>query len=480
MSKAGLTRICRRLAVATGSQAVAKRLAPKLDGLLQLLIDSDAMARACVSRAAHKPYRLPAAGQPQLAQILSLVSQPPPAFRLQLKEASPAVRELIDILRDEARARGVRTLGNTGLTRGLRGKSLVMSDGTILGFGPYQDLDPEWLQALLDYLNTLVNPNDIRPFRPTESAAPYCKPLAGGSGPIRIALLGDWGTGPFDAGGYHPATNVMQTLTQFAPDYIVHLGDVYYSGEETGSPAHREESEKLVQMWPAMPPERSFSLNSNHEMYSGGQGYYGTALGRDPTVTTPFRHQNGLSYFALTGGSRAIVGLDSAYFDSSPMRMNGGLGSVSRDPQIDFLRDLAATHDKLILLTHHNPMATDGSKASGKLWQQIKALTRPGQVQVWYWGHVHLGILYAKTSLLGKAGIRAGCSGHGAIPIGDAWGLNAKPGISWRSCKLVGGAAPANRVKNGFALLTLTQDGGITEEFYDADNPIAVASRTGL
>jgi hypothetical protein len=45
---------------------------------------------------------------------------------------------------------------------------------------------------------------------------------------------------------------------------------------------------------------------------------------------------------------------------------------------------------------------------------------------------------------------------------------------------LVGGAAPANRVKNGFALLTLTQDGGITEEFYDADNRIAVASRTGL
>jgi len=53
-------------------------------------------------------------------------------------------------------------------------------------------------------------------------------------------------------------------------DYIVHLGDVYYAGTELAPPPG-EEMQHFLQMWPAMPPGRSFTLNSNREMYGGAE-----------------------------------------------------------------------------------------------------------------------------------------------------------------------------------------------------------------
>lgn len=82
-----------------------------------------------------------------------------------------------------------------------------------------------------------------------------------------VGLLGDWGTGLYGApacahsilrdGGYHA---------------LVHLGDVYYSG------TRREVRRHFLDLWPRVPNAINRACNSNHEMYSGGEGYFGETL----------------------------------------------------------------------------------------------------------------------------------------------------------------------------------------------------------
>ncbi len=59
-------------------------------------------------------------------------------------------------------------------------------------------------------------------------------------------------------------------------------------------------------MWPFAAGKVSRTLNSNHEMYSGGFGYFDMAL--------PAMHQDA-SYFALQNTNWLFVGLDTAYID---------------------------------------------------------------------------------------------------------------------------------------------------------------------
>jgi hypothetical protein len=261
----------------------------------------------------------------------------------------------------------------------------------------------------------------------------------------------------------------MQKIISLNPDYLIHLGDVYYAGTQNQQPPD-EEYENFLKLWPrSVPPRRSFTLNSNHEMYSGANGYFNVALGRKPSNSpTPFAHQNGYSYFALTGGDLAIVGLDSAYFDTSALYMKGALGTGIT--QRKFLKKISAKYRRLILLTHHAPMTIQGTlPQDAPLWQDVRSVVPKGSaIELWYWGHIHMGVLYGKQSALGQYGIRAGCAGHGAVPMGEASDLPGSPIIEWRSNKPVGGSTCKNRVRNGFAMLTISQsDLSITEAFYD-------------
>ena len=349
----------------------------------------------------------------------------------------------------------------------LRGQGIIGPDGQILGEGEYQGADASWLWAFFDYVINLVDRHDIAPFSTDPKAQPFDEPLAGGD-TVRIAVIGDWGTGHFDGGGgYDPAASVLDTVNRLTPpaDYIIHLGDVYYAGTQDRLPLG-EEYRHLLELWPPTPPKRSFTLNSNHEMYGGAQGYFNVALGRGGGET-PFAHQNGLSYFALTRGDWAFVGLDAAYFDPSPLYMTGGLGSRGDDPQYDFLSDIARRYANVVIFSHQTAMSMDGTQPL-PLWQDVTSVLPAGQIKYWYWGHIHLGIVYGGRSALGRAGVAARCAGHSAIPIGAAWGLTEGDGvIDWYAKTPVGAGAYPNRVRNGFALLTLTGD-SVSEAFYDA------------
>ena len=86
------------------------------------------------------------------------------------------------------------------------------------------------------------------------------------------------------------------------PVFLIHLGDIYYSGT-------RSECLTFLRNWPLRDASgpikgRSFSLNGNHEMYSGGDGFFNVVL--------PAFGQKA-SYFVLRSPKWDFYGLDTAY-----------------------------------------------------------------------------------------------------------------------------------------------------------------------
>lgn len=351
---------------------------------------------------------------------------------------------------------------------------IVASDGTLIGSAKMDALlDPGWLLAPGEYLYHLAMGSYFSPF-------PQCPPtitLTGASSSqVTVALVGDWGTGNYPTG---PAAQVIQSIAALKPDYIIHLGDVYYTG------LAGEEQGNLLGLWASGYAGKSFTLNSNHEMYDGGFGYFGTAL--NPAVSQIFNLQKQNSYFVLqygnpkqSGGPWSIIGLDSAYWSTSPLVMVGSIQENSSSKsgasaQPTFLQGLVTnglSPKNAIVLTHHNPLSTDGSvmvtdSLGNNLWAQVTSALN-GTPAAWYWGHVHNGIVYPNPTATGNS-FYGRCVGHGAIPTGNAWGLAAAPPSQVQCYDNTPLPGVPLRVMNGFALLTITSTGQVTETFYQQD-----------
>src|SRR5947207_9899587 len=177
----------------------------------------------------------------------------------------------------------------------------VTGDGSLVGFGKWETFDIGWLQAFGNYLLLKIGKIKVHPFNTNPNVV-----RLPASGPITIAVVGDWGTGNWSDGTETaPALAVMQQVLALKPNYTIHLGDVYYSGTQA------EEDSNYVKFWQAA-TDGSFMLNSNHEMYDGANGYFDIGL-----AAAPFKLQQSTSYFALMNDDVAIIGLDSAYGDSS-------------------------------------------------------------------------------------------------------------------------------------------------------------------
>ncbi|HEY4158176.1 MAG TPA: metallophosphoesterase [Polyangiaceae bacterium] len=304
------------------------------------------------------------------------------------------------------------------------------------GFHQYEELDPAWIASLWNRVTS-----DKVPFPQWQVATDLVYPIPEAA---RIAIAGDWGT------GNDSSRQIAAEMQKLAPDYTIHLGDVYYSGTEA------EERARFTDLWPAG-ARGAFTLNSNHEMYSGGRGYFGVAL-----TDSKFRMQRGFSHFALTNNSWLIIGLDSAY-GSSGMYANG----VLNDPQISWLRALmksgvarsAQGPKKIMLLTHHQPLELDGSQTS--LLAQVRSALGQGP-QRWYWGHVHTVAAFKPISIAGTE-LRGRLVGHGGIPYGPE---PLTPALAWTESELAGDPQIPERAKNGFALLDFSEQ-GLKEAFYD-------------
>lgn len=320
----------------------------------------------------------------------------------------------------------------------------VTSEGDLLGTLKYESFDPEWAEAAICW---------VEHFLPGKKAAFSTNPPAVidmGDDPVSIAIAGDWGTGINYRTDGQPtgAGKVKDLIESLKPDYTVHLGDVYYAGTPS------EEQQNFLGIWPAG-SEASFALNANHEMYSGAQGYFGNTL-TDPQ----FKAQGGNSYFALQNANWLVIALDTAYHaDEISLYQNGNLDQG----QCDYVNSLLQTAGsrKIILLTHHNALSTDGTTTLA-LWGLLSPLLAGREVW-WYWGHQHAGVVYAD-----RGNIHMRCAGHGAVPAGAPSGMNPNPNVLW--CENSPAADPTyvNRVCNGFVILNLNGN-QMTEKFVRED-----------
>jgi hypothetical protein len=407
------------------------------------------------------------------------------------------LNSLVGLLRDQVPAQIT-----PDVYRGLRSSlaaegGFVSPDGAIYGLGQYELLDPRWFFSLLNHLVTLW----LGPV-PTVVDPPAVLPLgAPGARSLTIALVSDWGTGRYTVGRDHdgPALDVMNQIMTLRPDYLIHLGDVYYSGtprpesfEDRLLIPPREEVHNFLGDWPRTNGQGiargwSFALNSNHEMYAAGAGYFQDVLG-DERFSAQRNGGRASSIFALSFGGWTILGLDSAYFDPSPMVMTGSLGGA-RSLQARWIRSVVQDPASCIVLTHHAPITYDAASLctyenSGQtygLWPELTAALGQGPA-AWYYGHLHNGVIYKPgLRVTGSSPTRFRCLGNGSLPYGSASGLIGNDQIA---CfyQTPNPLDPSGiRIRNGFVLLSLSADGHIDETFYQqgtSGSPEAIYSNS--
>jgi hypothetical protein len=227
-------------------------------------------------------------------------------------------------------------------------------------------------------------------------------------------MVGDWGT------NLYAAPKIADRLRKDGPfDLLLHLGDTYYSGTAD------EIKTRLIAPWPFEAGKQSRTLNANHEMYSGGYGYFDLALPR---------FQQAASYFAMQNANWVLVYLDTAYIDHD------------MDPkQVAWLEQVvaAAGARKLVLFSHQQLF----SRLSGQgdhLKAQLATLLGQKRITAWYWGHEHQCVIYDRHTDYGLLGR---CLGNSGIPeprvaaVRQAPTEAAKSYIAWHRVE----ADPANK-----------------------------------
>ncbi len=175
---------------------------------------------------------------------------------------------------------------------------------------------------------------------------------------------------------------------------VIHLGDVYYSGFSF------EYRDRFLNCWPVKPEEAqvigSWSLPGNHDMYSGGDGYFNVLLA-DPR----FKGHAGSSWFLLENEHWRVIGLDTASED-------GGLAGS----QAEWLESQLTGAKRTIVLSHHQLFSVYGEGASDLRKKALPILARH-PVDAWFWGHEHRCMIFSDSE-----NVRYGCClGHGGVPV---------------------------------------------------------------
>lgn len=201
----------------------------------------------------------------------------------------------------------------------------------------------------------------------------------------RIAVLGDWGTGRY--GAPVCAATIQKATPRY--DVLLHLGDVYYSGTPS------EIQERFLDIWPKVPGAVSRAVNSNHEMYAGGHGFFENTLKK-------FEQKS--SCFAMENDHFLLVGLDTGYDEHD-----------LEEGQVPWLTRLVEGAEKngqkVVLFTHHQPFSAF-EKQGPKLVDKLLPLLTSKRILAWYWGHEHRAVLYEKKEAWGMYGRLIGHSGY--------------------------------------------------------------------
>jgi len=206
---------------------------------------------------------------------------------------------------------------------------------------------------------------------------------------------------------------------------VIHLGDIYYSGTATECSTYFQRIVDMV-LDRARTKIPIYTLSGNHDMYSGGAGYYDLlAALNDPPQRQP------ASFFCLraTDQSWQFIAMDTGLHDHNPFDVSGALTYLEPDEEDWHAARIGEFPGRTILLSHHQlfsafsrigPAGPDGrgnpcNPPLLKSLQRFQAAA-PGRVAAWLWGHEHNLCIYQPY-----AGLDCGrCIGHGAVPVFDS------------------------------------------------------------
>jgi predicted phosphodiesterase len=295
----------------------------------------------------------------------------------------------------------------------------------------FDTTDPGWATVLFEQAKALFKGK--AKFIKHKSVTDFRFPLAPNA---RVALLADWGA------GNDYAQHVAEQVKARNPDHVIHLGDVYYSGTES------EIKNRFLKYWP-YPADggRSWALNSNHEMYSGGHAYFKLTL---KTFKQP------ASYFSLENENWRFIGLDTGYVEHN----------LNKE-QADWLKgQLGRGKAKSVLMSHHQLFsAFEGQGVHLQEWLQPHL--DEGRIDGWFWGHEHSSQVYEPFM-----GIKARCIGNGCIPYGLPSNPVPHPEVPIKWVDRRPNPDHPKRGMHGYALITL--DGANAQvEYIDLNGVVA-------
>jgi hypothetical protein len=330
--------------------------------------------------------------------------------------------------------------------------------------------DPDWYQTILAYGKFIADNGlnaAIPGYKQYASLGDFVLPPIASN--ARIAIVGDWGTGT------PAALDVLRSIAAKDPDLLIHLGDVYYSG--TAQECSDNFLTPIAQILQAgrATPVQVVSLSGNHDMYSGGAGYY-DMIGK---LGQPS------SYFALrtADGAWQFLAMDTGYSDHDPNNVTDVRVALTPQEQAWHLDKIATFGGSTILLSHHQlfscyapigPADQPGNKRlpyNPNLLGSLQACQQRKPVAAWFWGHEHNLTLYGPY--LDLAAGR--CIGHGAIPATEADNPNGiqndltatPPALLTPQMALAGGL-----YAHGYAIMQLGGDGGtIRVDYHSMNDP---------
>jgi len=316
-----------------------------------------------------------------------------------------------------------------------------------LQLGRFQHDDPEWyIQIAKASLERLARGNHVFNVRPAEHAI---------SDTARLVVVGDWGTGLRRARNVaaHMQDEVAGALAEGREAHVIHLGDIYYSGLPS------EDQRRFLAFWPVTVAQSSagvtsWSLNGNHDMYSGGFGYFDTLLADPRFAAQHSPDGQPTSFFRLTSPSWEFAGLDTSW-DSDVL--SKGATAVLEDPQADYVATMAKeSARKLVLFSHHQLTSVyDTHDIAPELAGKLAPVLTGSRVTAWWWGHEHRAMAYKPYG-----GVQyPRCLGNGGVPVlrDPAMTAQVMEKADWDSRRYVWSGLH-RWTRFGFAVLDLARD----------------------
>jgi hypothetical protein len=285
----------------------------------------------------------------------------------------------------------------------------------------FSNLDPGWVEVVAEKAKVLFKGKHKFIKHTSPNSFQFDLKDENQDGVTTIAVVGDWG------GGNEAAQAVAAQIRALKPDHVIHLGDVYYAGTT------KEVQERFLKYWPAPAGSgRSFALNSNHEMYSGGYGYFDVTL---PEFKQP------ASYFCLADENWRFIGLDTGYIDHD-----------LNSEQVDWLtaQFKKPFKGKTVLLSHHQLFSAYEDTNAAHLQARVQPFLDAKQIHGWIWGHEHLNVAYEPFMNVQHAV----CLGNGCFPY-DPPSSQPKVPVKWMNNRLQSSAGSYRGV-HSYAVLRVS------------------------